>query len=507
MVRKHIILATHSSKMEKNIKHTSRRDFLRVAGTGLAALSIVPSNVIAGLGHTPPSDRLNIAAIGVGGVGFRNLNNFKTETIVALCDVDWNYASKAFRRWNDVPRYTDFRLMLEKEKKIDAVLIATPDHTHSVAAMAAMQLHKHVFVQAPMAHSVFEARRMVETARVYNVVSQVGNQGASGEGTRQIAEFIWSGNLGEVTEVHAWTTHPQWIQGNPLPDKKVREPKDLSWDLFVGPAKFIDYNPEFTPFTWRAWWNFGNGALGSMGPHILEPVFRALKLNAPSTIDASSTDYNLDFAPKASKIVFEFNRRDNLPKVAMPKLKLYWYDGGLLPERPSSIPADIVLGDTDGGLIFKGSEGILVCNSMGEMPRVYKNGQEVSMLTEKKIHRISEPYNGGHEADFVRACKESTDNRLLPTANFESQLSLTETILTGNMAIRMQSLNRVLYWDSSQMRFTNIGELENLTIEQKGGIYIENGIPKFKTNTNSFKANFFVERTVRPLYRSGWQQV
>ncbi|MCF8358042.1 MAG: Gfo/Idh/MocA family oxidoreductase [Prolixibacteraceae bacterium] len=472
----------------------------------MGALAVLPSRVISGLGHVPPSDKLNIAGIGVGGRGFKNLNNLKSENIVALCDVDSDYGSKAFRRWGLANQYTDFRVMLEKEKSIDAVVIATPDHTHSVAAMASMQLQKHVFVQAPMSHAVFEMRRMVETARVYNVVSQTGNQGASGDNTRDIAEILWSGVIGEIHEVHAWTNHPLWEQGLRFPEKSETEPRALKWNLFVGPADFIPYNSTYTPYGWRAWWRFGNGALGTMGPHLLEPAFRALKLNAPAEIEASSTTLNLESAPGAQKIRFLFKQRNNLPRLAMPPVELYWYDGGLKPNIPDGLPVNILERYSGGGVIFSGSDGYLCCGAEGNNYQVYRKGEPVFIEPEKKIHRIDGSVLG-HEADWVRACKELPENRLAPSADFESQAALTETILVGNLAVRMQSLRKILLWDSAQLKFSNVSQDDEIVITGKSNLYFENGLPKFNTSEKRINARFFANQVIRPIYREGWQQI
>lgn len=486
---------------------TSRRNFLKTSLLGGAALTIVPSSVIAGLGHRAPSDKLNIAAVGVGGIGFLNLSQLSQENVVALCDVDWDYAQKAFRRWSNAARYNDFREMLDREKGIDAVLVATPDHTHSVIAMASMQLQKHVFVQSPMAHSVFEARRMTETARVYDVVSQVGNTVASSDETRELSEIIWAGTIGEVHEVHAWSANPKWKQGLSYPTDKMRVPKDLDWDLFIGPAPEIPYHSTYTPYGWRAWWNFGNGAIAADGPSILEPVFRALKLSAPVEVEASSTPVNLQSAPVAQKLVYSFEGRDNLPKLAMPALKLFWYDGGLRPHFPEQV---VALNDFDlhnGGLLFIGSKGIIACEPNGKNYRVVIDGHIINVNVDKKLHRIVDPENGGHEHDWVRACKEQSTNRLMPTANFDSQAALTETILVGTLAVRMQSLGKKLLWDSGQMRFTNINNYEEFEITSRGEFYIQNGLQKTDVEVNKFNASHFVDQTVRPLYRQGWVQI
>ena len=467
----------------------------------------MPFTVISALGHPAPVDKLNIAAIGIGGVGFRNLTNLSSENIVALCDVDLDYGQKSFRRWSHAKQYTDYREMLEKQKDIDAVVIAAPDHIHSVAAMAAMQLQKHVFVQAPMAHSIFEMRRMNETARVFNIVSQVGNQSASGNEVREICEIIWAGNIGEIREVHAWTSQPHWKQGLSYPEKDRKIPKDLNWDLFIGPAAEVPYNSTYTPFGWRAWWNFGNGALASMGPHILEPVFQALNLKAPNLVEASSTSVNLQSAPEAEKIIFTFNKRDNLPKLAMPEVKLYWYDGGLKPEYPKNIPSGVQLGNALGGVMFIGEEGTLVCDPEGLNYKIYKQKEVVEFNVDKVLHRIENAFAGGHEMDWVRACKENTENRLSPAASFDKQTALNETILVGTLAVRLQSLGKKLQWDSGQMRFLNIDQYEDFSINKYGELYLQNGISKFDLETEKLNAAHFVDQTVRPVYRNGWKQI
>lgn len=473
----------------------------------MAGLAILPSKVVSGLGHTAPSDKLNIAVVGVGGVGFRNLNHLKEENIVALCDVDTEYAEKSIRRWSNAHFYTDYRVMLEQEKSIDAVVVATPDHTHSIIAMAAMQQQKHVYVQPPMAHSVFEVRRMTETSRVFNVVSQVGNQVASGDGTRLISELIWEGTIGAVHKAYAWTSYPLWKQGCKIGKYKGNIPKNLNWDMFVGPTKMVDYNPLYTPYAWRGWWNFGNGALGGMAPHLLEPLFRALKLNQPATVQACSSEFSLEFAPKSSQIIFGFDRRDNIPKVSMPKFKLYWYDGGLRPECPEGLPSSVRLNSIENGVIIVGDEGIILYENQGDNVQVFKGGIVTDIIPKQQLHRIDAPFTGGHETDFVRACKESGNNRLLPSADFDSQLALNETILVGNMAIRLQSLQQPLKWDSTQMKFSNIYDSDTFRISQIENLSNEKGVIKPVVSNNEYNAADFVRRTIHPIHRTGWEQI
>ena len=492
--------------MSEEKMSNSRRDFIKTAVAGAAAFSILPSSVIAGLGNPMPSDKLNIAAIGVGGIGFNNLNSLKNENIVALCDVDWEYGQKTFRRWGNATRYKDFRVMFDNEKNIDAVLIASPDHTHAIAAISAMQLQKHVFVQAPMARSVFEMRKMVDIAKVYEVATQAGNQVASSDFTRDIAETFWKGYIGEVRDVFVWTSDPRWKQGVELTDKRNRIPSGLDWDLFIGPSAFLPYNPDITPFGWRAFWNFGNGTLGAAGAHLLEPVFRALQLGVVDSVEASSGYYSLDVAPASEKIVFDFTQRDNMPKVAMPGVKVHWYDGGLLPDLPVKIPKQVNLNEFQSGIIFKGSEGMIVANVPDEVFYVIRDGE---VITPDLVHSVRRVENStlGHEADWVRACKESSRNRLPASADFEGQAAMTETILVGTMALRMQSFRRKLKWDSAQMKFSNIYTNEEFEIVIPGGLYIENGIPKFNSTTKKYNAVHFVDQTVRPTYRDKWQQV
>lgn len=492
--------------MANNPESTSRRNFIKTSIGGIAALTILPSTVISGLGHSAPSNRLNIGAIGVGGIGYQNLLKLEHENIAALCDVDSDYAQKSYRRWNQATKYTDFRQMLEKEKGLDAVVIATSDHTHAVAALSAMQLQKHVFVQPPFSHSVFGIKRMIESADVYGVVSQIGNEVASGDETRDVAEMIGAGAIGEVREVHAWTAEPRWQQGLQFPDDEMWVPKSLNWDLFLGSSSFIPYHEKYTPFGWRAFWKFGNGALGIKAPSVLEPLFRALRLEAPTHVQASSSAFNLEGIPKSQKIVFDFARRDNLPKLAMPELQLHWYDGGLMPAVPESLPGDILEQYINGGLIIIGKKATLICGEGGKNYKIYRNGLQQNIEIKPSVHRIPGGKEG-HELDWVRACKEPAQNRIAPSASILSQKALTETLLVASMAVRLQTLNRKLEWDSTQMRFVNINETESFSLQMKGEYYLQNNVVKIREENREFNASQFVSETVRPLSRAGWMQI
>jgi hypothetical protein len=439
--------------------HLSRRNFIGTTVSAAAGLTILPSTVIAGLGHKAPSDKLNIAGIGVGGMGYNNLRNMELENIVALCDVDWAYAEKSsFSRWTRAKKYTDFREMFDQQKDIDAVMIATPDHTHALPAMLAMRLGKHVYLQKPLTHSVYESRILRETANKYGVATQMGNQGNSDEGIRLMCEWIWAGTIGEVTRVDAWTNRPIWPQGLERPGREQRIPKTLNWDLFIGPAKMRPYNEIYHPWNWRGWWDFGTGALGDMACHILDPVFKALMLEYPSSVQGSSTPVNLESAPNSEFITYEFPRRDNLPKVGMPEVTVNWYDGGLMPPRPDELIAGEQMGDNDGGCIFYGTRGKIMCGTYGKNPTLLPTREmENFQQPVKTIRRISNAMSGGHEQDWIRACKEDKDTRLEASSNFNYAGPLNEMVVMGVLAVRLQSLQRKLIWNGPNMRFTNIG--------------------------------------------------
>jgi len=363
--------------------------------------------------------------------------------------------------------------------------------------LAAMQLQKHVYVQAPMAHSVYEIRRMVEAGKMFNLVTQVGNQRASSDFTREISEIIWSGAIGEVKEIRAWTNQPKWKQGIFHHEKKMYVPSSLDWNLFLGSANVMPYHPKMTPFGWRAWWNFGNGAFGSLGAHVLEPAFRALKLKAPISVEATSSTFSIDTAPQSEQITFIFGKRDNLPNLAMPLLKMTWHDGGLLPELVEKIPAGFSVREMEGGLVFLGSEGYIFSDPMAEKYSVVIKGEEISISPKKVLFRIPNS-SSGHEADWVRACKENPVSRLDPSASFESQAALSETLLVGSMAVRMQSLSKKLEWDSGQMRFSNIDLYEEFEIPDESDYYIENSMVKFSESMKTYNAAHFVDQSVRP---------
>ncbi len=486
----------------------SRRTFFTRTATAAAGFTVLPSFVISGLGHKPPSEKLNIAGIGVGGQGYINLRNMETENIVALCDVDEDYAGNSFKRWHSAKQYKDYRVMLEENTDIDAVMIATPDHSHALPAVLAMREGKHVFLQTPLTHSIYESRLLNDTSQRFGVSTQMGNQGNSGEGIRQICEWIWAGTIGEVTHVDTWTNRPVWPQFLQRPDRRRRVPRSLDWDLFVGPAKWRDYNEVYHPWTWRGWWDFGSGALGDMGPHMLDPVFKALKLQYSSAVEASSSKFNTDSPPNSEFIRYEFPRRDNLPKVAMPEVTVNWYDGGWMPPRPDELDDGEQMGDENGGCIFHGTRGKIMCGSRAQNPTLLPTSEmEHFQMPEKSIRRISSAMEGGHEQDWIRSCKEPEDNRLVASSNFEYAGPLTESVLLGVLAVRMQSLNRKLLWDGPNMRFTNIGSTDVLRILEKNEFEVTNGNPRVNNEYATLPANQTAEEWIRHNYRTDWEQI
>lgn len=294
---------------KKNNRGLSRRKFLTRTATVAAGITIVPRHVLGGIGYTAPSDTLNIAGIGIGGIGRRNLQNITGQNIVALCDVDWKYASRTFEDYPKAGKYKDYRRMLEEMRRdIDAVVIATPDHTHAITAADSMMLGKHVFLQKPLTHSIYESRYLTKLAKETGVATQMGNQGHSGEGIRLFAEWIQNGEIGDPIEAHAWTNRPIWPQGLERPEATPPVPSTLDWDLFIGPAAYRPYHPAYTPWNWRAWWDFGTGALGDMGCHILDPLYFALDLGHPVAFEGSSTQVNTESAPVGERLLIIFRK-------------------------------------------------------------------------------------------------------------------------------------------------------------------------------------------------------
>lgn len=490
------------------MSNISRRSFLQRSTAAAAALTIVPSSVLGNShGHMSPSDKLNIAGVGIGGMGNANLKNMETtENIVALCDVDWKYAKPVFDRHPQAKKYYDYRKMFdEMGKSIDAVLIATADHTHAIITADAMTLGKHVYTQKPLTHSVYESRLLTKLAKSTGVVTQMGNQGSSDEGTDLVTEWIWNGEIGEVTRVDCATNRPIWPQGLNAPEKEDRIPKTLNWDLFTGPAKLRPYNKIYHPWNWRGWWDYGTGALGDMACHILHQPFQALKLGYPTRVQGSSTLLLQDCAPTAQHVRLIYPARDNMPKVAMPEVEIHWYDGGMLPDRPDGFPEGFDMMKDGGGItIFHGTKDTLVCGCYGQNPRLL-SGRVPN--APKVVRRVPNAMKGGHEQDWIAQCKAGS-NRVPCKSDFAIAGPFNEMVVMGVLAVRLQTLHKELLWDGENMEFTNIKDDETIKILIKDDFKIVDGDPKFnKIWTEPVNAKQFAAELIKHNYRDGWKLV
>ena len=424
----------------------NRRRFMHQTGTAIGLSSLT----LSGIQATSANNKLNIAAIGVGGMGSGNIQKCSNENIVALCDVDFKRGAKTFQEFPKARRFKDFRVMFDKmEKEIDAVIVATPDHTHAVASIESIRRGKHVYTQKPLTHSIWEARQLNEAARQYRVATQMGNQGHSSEGARLTVEWIRAGVIGEVREVHCWSDRPlrgtrferklYWPQGVAQRPESIHSvPETLDWDLWLGPAPYRDYSPDYVPFNWRGWWDFGTGALGDMGCHIIDHPYWALKLGYPESVEASSTHIHPETAPLASLVTYHFPSRGTLPPV-----KMVWYDGGIKPPRPEELepkeewPVD--------GVLYVGDKGKIMHKSHGGMPTLLPlSRMRDFQQPDKTLPRVE----GSHEKNWVDACKGGER----ACSHFDYSAPLTEVVLLGNLAIRTEG---PLLWDGPNMRVTN----------------------------------------------------
>jgi predicted dehydrogenase len=477
---------------EKN-KGISRRDFLKSTSLAVAGFTIVPRFVL-GKGYLAPSDKLYVAGIGVGGKGESDIQKIfesRKAEIAYLCDVDDRRAAKTVAAFPKAKYYKDFREMLDKEHKhIDAVTVSTPDHNHAVQAMAAMQLGKHVYVQKPLTHDLYEARVLTEAAKKYKVVTQMGNQGASGDGVRQLQEWYDAGLIGDVHTVYCWTNRPIWPQGIPWPSTAAPVPKELDWNLWLGTAPEKNYIEKLVPFNWRGWWDYGTGALGDMGCHMIEPPFRILKLMYPTDVTASVGSVYIDefkrgyfpeSCPPSSYIILSFPERNGKSAV-----KLHWMDGGIQPERPEELGPNEKMGDGSNGVIFVGTKGKMMCNVYGASPTLLPTSRTAEVNVPQTIKRVPGSAEG-HYAQWVEACLAGY-GKMEVSSPFEVAGPLTETVIMGNLAIRSHDIrypktdkpdqfdypgrNIKLLWDGTNMKITNFDD-----------------------------ANQFIKRT----YREGWK--
>ncbi|ARA94371.1 hypothetical protein AWN76_015250 [Rhodothermaceae bacterium RA] len=454
-----------SSPSSSTPRSISRRTFLGQAAAGAFAATVLPRHVLGGPGFQAPSDTLNIAVVGAGGRGASVMSALTSENIVALCDVDFGYVQQTVEgrmtdqqgnprpeyvalkdAYEGATRYADFRQMLDREgRNIDAVVVATPDHVHAVAAAMAMRMGKHVYCEKPLTYSVHEARRLREIAAEMNVVTQMGNQGHSGDDGRRLLEWVWSGAIGPVHEAHIWTNRPIWPQGIAYPDRPETPPSGFDWDLYLGPATSIPYHEGIHPFAWRGWVHFGTGALGDMGAHLIDHTYWALDLGYPTSVEAAGSPFGgprgrVDSYPLATIVHYEFARGGRDP------VRLTWYDGGLLPARPAVMPADAPI-DRGGGGMLIGEKGVLVYDTYGYNPRLYPQElEEAYRDAPQMLPRVPE----GHQMVWANACKGIGE----PTCPFEYAGPLTETMLLGVVALRT-GYGEKLMWDGLAGRITN----------------------------------------------------
>jgi len=485
-------------------KVMNRRQFLG-ATASVAAVTVVPRHILGGPGFVAPSEKVNIACIGVGSQGLRVMLEYLSRSdvkIVSVCDVnkeshdyvEWgirelrnkarkligsDYANGAddskggtagreparriveayYAKQNDkgsykgCSAYNDYRELLEKEKDLDAVIVGTPDHTHALISIAAMKKSKHVFCQKPTTHSVAEARRMADVARETKVATQVavGNQAA--EPTRLLCEWIWDGAIGPVREVHNWSGRPYWPQGLDRPKEAEPVPPELDWDLWIGPAPFRPFHHIYLPFVWRGWWDFGTGALGDMGCYSFDTIFRVLKLDAATSVEAApckehimvregtTVKVNKETFPHASIIRFHFPARGEMPPVT-----LTWYDGGMLPARPEELEDDRQLDDE--GMLFVGDKGKILCEFTGGNSRLIPDAKMKAFQQPPKTL----PRSVGHHQEWIDACKGGKP----AGANFEFEARVTETLLLGNVAMRADK--KMLRWDGKNLKSPDLSD-------------------------------------------------
>ena len=462
----------------------SRRKFIKT-GAVASSFFLVPRHVLGGVGYTAPSDQLNLAAIGAGGKGRSDIRNASVkgrERVVALCDVDFSGSAKSsVEAFPKAKLYHDYRVMLDQEKDIDAVTISTPDHVHGPAAAFAMQRGIHVYVQKPLTHNIREARILTQMAREHKIVSQMGNQGGSNPLLGMVQGWVDSGVIGKISRVQVWTNRPVWPQGGamPKPDPEAK-PKDLHWDLWLGPSKSMPYTPNLHPFNWRGWWDYGTGALGDVGCHLIDIPFRTLGLKYPKDAECSvgavyskmwNADFHPDGCPASSFITLHFDATDK----SKTPIEMTWYDGGIRPSHPEIIPADHEIGGAGSrnGVMMIGEKGIISTNindSSPLMPKLYLNDGTTEFGPETEEN--DEP-EYGHHRKWVDACKagfNSPEHKAL-TSSFDYAGPMTETVLMGNLAIRSYLLRREdskgkmefyarkkLLWDGENMKITNLEE-------------------------------------------------
>jgi predicted dehydrogenase len=470
-----------TEKENKETPGQSRRLFLRNTAITTAGFFILPRHVLGGKGFIAPSDRLLVAGVGAGGKGQSDIMSFFKSgkaDIAYLCDVDDRRAANTVKEFPKAKYYKDWRQLFEKESKnFDAVSVSTPDHNHAPIALAAMQLGKHVYVQKPLTHDIYEARVLTDAAKRYKVVTQMGNQGASNEGTRLMKEWYDAGLIGDVHTIYSWTDRPVWPQGIEWPAVKAEVPKELDWNLWLGTAPYKDYVQKLVPFNWRGWWDYGTGALGDMGCHLLEVAFRVLDLKYASDVQASvgsvyvdefKRGYFPESCPPSSHVTLTFPKT---PKTKGP-VKVHWMDGGIQPDRPEELQPNEVFGDGGNGTLFIGTKGKMMCGTYSDNPQLLPTSRTKTTQVKQSLSRVQGGANG-HYAQWVEAAIAGYGKKEL-SSPFETAGPLTELLLMANLAIRGADIrkpratgsgftypgrNIKLLWDNDKMKITNFDEV------------------------------------------------
>lgn len=465
-------------KIEESKIINNRRDFIKTSALAAAAFMIVPRHVL-GRGFVAPSDRLLIASIGVGGKGQSDIAMFDKSgkaSISFLCDVDDRRAAKTVNAFPKAKYYKDWREMFDKEhKNFDAVSVSTPDHNHAIQTLAAMQLGKHVYVQKPLTHDIYEARILTQAAAKYNVVTQMGNQGASNDGTRIMKEWYEADLIGDVHTVYAWTDRPVWPQGIPWPTSKTEIPKELDWDLWLGTAPQKNYVDKLVPFNWRGWWDYGTGALGDMGCHLIEAPFSVLNLKYAKDVQCSvgsvyvdefKRGYFPESCPPSSHVTLTFPKTNK----TNGDVTLHWMDGGIQPERPLELEPNEIFGDGGNGTLFVGTKGKMMCDTYGRNPRLLPLTKNENLNIAQKYSRVVDG-SEGHYKQWIEAAIAGHGKKEL-SSPFEIAGPLTEALLMANLAIRGYDVQKEvggktkypgrsvkLLWDNDAMRITNFDDV------------------------------------------------
>ena len=467
-------MKTPNQSAKSKASNISRRGFISGAVASTAVFTVVPHHVLGGRRYVPPSEKVNMAVIGTGGQGIQNIKALLDHAdvqVTAVCDVteEADYSrfyysgtggrkpalavvqkhysnQKATGHYQGCGCYIDFRKMFDKERNIDAVLVATPDHIHAVATMAAIQRGKHVYCEKPLTHSIWEARKITEAARKAKVATQMGNQGHSGEGIRLTCEWIWDGAIGPVREVHAWSnTGVDWAGYRVTGPKEMPPvPAGLDWKLWIGPAPYRPYHPAYAPYNWRGWWDFGTGAIGDMACHNMDPAFWALKLGHPVGVEACATNTNSETTPFGSIVYYEFPVRGEMPPV-----KVTWYSGGLMPPRPEELEPGRELTGGGNGILFVGDKGKIMCPGWGGNPRIIPEAK----MKEYELPPKTIPRSKGHHRDWIDACKGGK----LASSDFDYAGPMTEVVLLGNVALRT---GEKLSWDGVNLKAANCLEAD-----------------------------------------------